>query len=41
MSQNYGRGRVKRQLAFLDTLFFAMDNAKEIDIEGVRFGLHF
>jgi len=32
ISENYGRGKIKRQLAFLDTLIFAMDIENEIDL---------
>ena len=34
MAENYGRGKVKRQMAFLDTLIYSMDIAKEIDLQG-------
>jgi len=36
MAENYGRGKVKRQMAFLDTLIYSMDIAKEIDLQAVR-----
>lgn len=36
MAENFGRGKVKRQMAFLDTLIYAMDVAKELDTNAVR-----
>ena len=36
MQENFGRGKVKRQMAFLDTLIYAMDVAGEMGLDGVR-----
>ena len=36
MNNNYSSGKVKRQLAFLDTLLYAMDVSSEIDLTGVH-----
>lgn len=35
INDQYAAGKVKRKLAFLDTLIFAMDMKNDIDLEGL------
>ena len=36
IEQEYMSGKTKRKLAFLDTLIFAMDVQKDIDLKGTN-----